>query len=112
MVPQVVYPEAFNTSNTTALDDLLTKKLRRCALDLRALYAAEALSHGCKQSPLPQNVHESVVERVRALKMDQVRRIAIAPSDPDLTKVTDRRGVQDLGHCLWYATSTRRDVHV
>ncbi|GAA6046303.1 hypothetical protein NBRC10513_002291 [Rhodotorula toruloides] len=40
LVPQSVYPESFNSSNTGKLDALLTSKLREYALELRDLHSA------------------------------------------------------------------------
>lgn len=39
IVPQTLYPESFNSSNSSRVDQLLTTKLREDALDLRAVYA-------------------------------------------------------------------------
>lgn len=39
IVPQSLYPESFNSSNSSRVDQLLTTKLREDALDLRAVYA-------------------------------------------------------------------------
>ncbi|GAA6062670.1 hypothetical protein JCM10212_000570 [Sporobolomyces blumeae] len=44
LVPQSVYPESFNSSNTGRLDTLVTSKLREYALELRGLYAASMRS--------------------------------------------------------------------
>ncbi|GAA6046938.1 hypothetical protein JCM3770_003439 [Rhodotorula araucariae] len=40
LVPQPVFPESFNSSNTGKLDTLLTSKLREYALELRELHSA------------------------------------------------------------------------
>lgn len=38
VVPQAVFPESYNSSNSSKVDALLTTKLREHALELRALY--------------------------------------------------------------------------
>ncbi|KAH8923078.1 peptidase C1B, bleomycin hydrolase [Atractiella rhizophila] len=40
LVPQSVYPESFNSSNSSKVDSLLTTKLREYTLELRRLYAS------------------------------------------------------------------------
>jgi len=39
VVPQCIYPESYNSSNSSAIDKLLTSKLREYALELRELHA-------------------------------------------------------------------------
>lgn len=48
LVPQTVYPESFNSSNSAALDALLTSKLREMGLKLRKAMLAH-LSSGVRK---------------------------------------------------------------
>ncbi|GAA5899002.1 hypothetical protein JCM5296_006983 [Sporobolomyces johnsonii] len=63
LVPQTVYPESFNSSNSDKLDGLLTSKLREFALDLRVRWAKN-------RSTMRKSENK---EDVRALKEDQLK---------------------------------------
>lgn len=66
LVPQTVYPESFNSSNSAALDGLLTSKLREMALTLRKAVRAHA-STGARK--------KDVITEARVLKDRMLREI-------------------------------------
>ncbi|GAA6000692.1 C1 family peptidase [Rhodotorula paludigena] len=87
LVPQSVYPESFNSSNTSKLDALLTTKLREFSLELRELHdaalrsldeSASAKSHVEKKALAVQAARKRKEEQ-----MSEVYRIlAIALGQP------------------------------
>lgn len=70
LVPQVVYPESWNTSNSDALDGLLTSKLREMALDLQ-VYMRD------KEKSMSQS---ALVRAARQVKSGMVRRVCSSVS--------------------------------
>ncbi|BGP26443.1 bleomycin hydrolase [Rhodotorula toruloides] len=103
LVPQSIYPESFNSSNTGKLDALLTSKLREYALELRDLHAAamrtlselaDGKSYGERKALAAQSARKKKEEQ-----MSEVYRIlAIAlgqPPKPDDTFVWEYYSKKD-----------------
>ncbi|KAM0790648.1 hypothetical protein ACM66B_004508 [Microbotryomycetes sp. NB124-2] len=65
LVPMSVFPESFNSSNTSKLDNILTSKLRQYALELRSLYASSMRSL--------EDVHTKSVTEKRAIAQQSAR---------------------------------------
>ena len=74
IVPQSVFPESFNSSNSSKVDGLLTTKLREYALELRELTASamRALQDLEGKSFLQQM--EIAVQSARKRKVEQASR--------------------------------------
>ena len=76
LVPQSVFPESFNSSNTSKVDGLLTTKLREFALELREITASsmralndlEGKSYAEKMQIAVQSARKRKVEQVRAFR--------------------------------------------
>ncbi|KAL8286323.1 hypothetical protein RQP46_004811 [Phenoliferia psychrophenolica] len=77
LVPQTVYPESFNSSNSGQVDALVAAKLREDALVLRKTYN-KAVKRGAS--------HEEAVAKARTIKEDQMadiyRVLAICAGTP------------------------------
>lgn len=95
LVPQTVYPESYNSSNTGKLDALLTSKLREYALELRGLHAAALramsdLAGGKTYAEKKALAAQSARKRKEEQMSEVYRMLAIAlgqPPKPDDTFV-------------------------
>ncbi|KAI5474493.1 hypothetical protein MNV49_003216 [Pseudohyphozyma bogoriensis] len=90
LVPQTVYPESFNSSNTSKLDTFLTSKLREYALELRELHSAAMRSLSEVEGKSHEEKKAIAVQSARKRKEEQMeevyRVLAItlgAPPKPD-----------------------------
>lgn len=73
IIPQSLYPESFNSSNTGKLDGLLTSKLREFALDLRKSHKAAVETLEEVQGHLStKHRNEMAKQSVRARKEEMV----------------------------------------
>ncbi|KAM0754251.1 bleomycin hydrolase [Meredithblackwellia eburnea MCA 4105] len=74
LVPQSVFPESFNSSNTSKLDALLTTKLREFALELRAL--VKVTKNAAREVGVDGGDRlEEVLQSARKRKVEQMEEI-------------------------------------
>ncbi|PWN40360.1 peptidase C1B, bleomycin hydrolase [Ceraceosorus guamensis] len=74
IVPQVIFPESFNSSNSDKINWLVTFQLRQFALELRSLISQLRSQEGGARSLSPASEH-SIVQQVRLTKERQMKKI-------------------------------------
>lgn len=90
LVPQAVFVESHNSSNSSRLNSLLTSKLREYALDLRTAYA-DARASFDEGAPRPEGeiraLSAAAARRLKDAQLEEIYRILAitlgAPPKPD-----------------------------
>lgn len=89
VVPQAVYPETYNTSNTNKINEILTRKLREYAIilrDLKSETVSRLQSSGCSITTA-ENKADELCRRRKNFMMEEVYRVMVildgAPPQPD-----------------------------
>ncbi|GAA5922344.1 hypothetical protein JCM3775_005698 [Rhodotorula graminis] len=94
LVPQTVYPESFNSSNSAALDALLTSKLREMALTLRKAVRAHASTGARKKDVIAEA--RSIKDRVLLKEIFRILTITCGeppkPDEPIVWEFKDKAG--------------------
>lgn len=75
-MPQCIYPESYNSSNSGAIDKLLTSKLREYAIELRELHARTLVS--IAQSDMGKSreeIRKIALQVARKRKSEQVAEV-------------------------------------